>query len=530
MEKKWCIREIDEKIVDNLVKETGESALTLRILVGRGILDPEEINKFLYSQIENLHSPFLLNDMNKAVMRIEQAIKNNEKILIWGDEDADGTTSTVCLKQGLKSMGVDTDYYIPNRDKDGIGLSIKRIQKAKEQNISVIITADCGSRDKEKVLFAKNIGIDCIITDHHEIMETFPFLVNPKLSNYPFKNLAGVGVAYKFVQALSERLRKPFYPESLTPLVLLGSVADRVPITGENRILAKSGLNAIQDTASPGIKALGKIKTIDDVIKKAVSVLSAGRGVSKGYIGYDLLLAKNTQEANRIGRKLLSESKIWQDTARELYRNLVTECIDKGVIFLVDYNIPSRFAGYLASRLKDRYEKPAIVIGEKNKGEGRAPKNFNLFEALKYCSSTLKAFGGHKKACGFKLKEDADTFIQKFLEYSKDKIIDSEPHFDIDSILSPENITPSVIKDMRKLAPFGSGNPKPIFLAKDVSLKQEGNRLLLPGEREIDIPYKGKEYIPIHRDGEPLKLDILYSIKQDGGLVLRDIRPSKFNW
>ena len=476
------------------------SPITAQLLINRGIEDEMQAHHFLYGDFGSCHDPFLLKGIQKSIDRVNQAIKNKENILIYGDYDVDGITSVALLNIVLTHLGAKTSTYIPNRLEEGYGLNADAIKKARQKKISLIITVDCGISAHKEIEFARRLGIDTIITDHHEIKkDDLPFafsIINPlqKGCYYPFKQLSGVGIAYKFAQAL---LKETSYPiETHLDLVALGTISDLSVQKGENRILTKCGLNMINRTENEGIKALIEVAGLKS---KTISCMHVGyilgpRINAMGRVGspdiaLQLLLTKDKEEALNLARTLHQENR----NRQKIEARVLNEALDKiereinfkdsKVIVLSGDDWHLGVIGIVASRIIDKFYRPTIVIGlngKIGKGSGRSIDNFHLFNAINLCSKHLIDFGGHESACGLVInKKDINKFTSEINLVAKKTIADEDlyPTIDIDAEVTLSDLTEKFLAELELLAPFGPENPKPVFFSGGAYLKNDPRRI-----------------------------------------------------
>lgn len=524
--KKWKIK--DRLNTSRLQKQLGISPVLATILCQRNNKEIEEARQFLSPHISHLHSPFLFPEMKKAVNRIKEAIKKRERILVWGDEDVDGMTATTILFKVLGDLGGNVSYWIPMRATHGIGLSRERVDRALKNGETLIITVDCGTSDKDVVRYAKEQGVDVIVTDHHEVRyspNSFAFL-NPKGTSYPFKQLAGVGVSLKLALGLTDailgiktgeffRIRK-----DLLPLVLLGTVTDRVPLSGENRILVKICLEAFPNDNQPFIQAMREVigvtePVVEELFERVTPVLSAGRGMQTENPLMRFFLSDYVDVAREILGGLLNAQHVFEEEFEVVYRECVRRIGEDGIIVLDD--IPFQFLGSCASRLVKETGRPAILIGHKSGdvyvGEARAPSDFNLVEFLAQNEELFIGFGGHKPAAGFSIKEESIESFKRnvaMVEYKKE--IGKDNVLEIDVVVNVNELSFALFEELMLLSPFGEGNPKPILATMDVKLQRDSN-----GYRLMGIPITGRGGIAVDE-----KVDIAYSIDDRGVLKIED--------
>ena len=500
---KWKLKETGDKNVEYLLsKEFGIHPIISQILVNRGILDIEAARRYLHPSLNDLHSPFLMMDMKKGVSRLLKAIHNHEEIIIYGDYDADGITSVVILYKFIKEITPHINYYIPDRVQEGYGLKIPAIDKFKNNNVKLLITVDCGISDVEQIAYAQSIGIDTIILDHHEISGPLPPAVasiNPNREDcsFPFKGLAGVGIAYNFLIALRGSLNKEgFWKDRIHPnlkeyldIVALGTIGDMAPLIDENRIFAKIGLELITESQRPGIKALKEVSGVDnqpiDSFKASFSLIprinAAGR-IASALDAVKLLLADDMAEARMLAEKLdsynrnrqLMEKKILNEILERINNNNDIEKMN-AFVFASDKWHPG-VIGIVASRLVELFNRPAFVISLNNgvgKGSGRSISDFNIYKGIQQCAPLLLSYGGHYHAAGISIKEEnidefarlLDEIIQNSFEFTHQ----SSPII-IDSECQISDISLNLIEQLDILAPFGSKNPEPLLYARNIKV------------------------------------------------------------
>ena len=494
-------------------KELNISTILARLLINRGTKEALSARRFLKADLKDLRDPYIFQDMEKAVDIILRAINNNERILIYGDYDVDGITSVTLLFSILKEFTTNLYYYIPNRFQEGYGLNEEAIDIAFKNNFKLIITVDCGISSIYEIEKANNYGIDVIVTDHHQPQKDIPSaiaIINPKCdTNYPFKELAGVGVSFKVAQALYSKLGKNQDDlQNLLDYVALGSIADSVPFIDENRILIKHGLKVLNQTQKEGLKALimesginyGILGTKEVNFALAPRINAAGRlGDSK--LALELLLTDSESKARYLSRKLSEINKCRKEIgdnilreARKLASRQVKEENNK-VLVLASENWNQGVIGIIASRLVDEFNRPAIVISKKDgmaKGSGRSINGFHLYNVLELCQDVLVNFGGHKLAAGITIESNKiPEFKSMINEISQDfiKEDDLSPELKIDARISLSNINFGLVKDINVLEPFGIGNPQPVFC----SYKNTISDWRLVGEKREHLKLKIKE-------------------------------------
>jgi single-stranded-DNA-specific exonuclease len=480
-----------------LARQLGVSQVVAQLLINRGIHTTEQGRLFLNSELTSLHRPFLFKDMNKAVNRILKAVKAKEKILVYGDYDADGLTATALLVKVIGDLGRDVDSYVPNRLIDGYGLHLEVLQKARDNGTSLVITVDCGISALSEARWAAENGLDLIITDHHEPPPEIPpayALLNPKVPGceYPFKELAGVGVALKLAQALLETAGRGSADwQEYLDLACLGTVADIVPMHGENRILVKHGLPVLANTRSAGLEALISSCGIkkEDLGPREVGFGLAPRLNAAGRIGspdlaLKLLLTDNTEEARELAYVLNKgnqerqkiESAVLGETLDLLEER--PELSQSRVITLASENWHSGVIGIVASRLIDRFYRPVFLLsleGDEGKGSARSIPGFNIHKALAYCQKYLLDFGGHEMAAGFTIKRSNIESFFKDLNIYAEKVIGDKrmmPLLDVDGFVDIGQVSEELVNEIIKLRPFGHANPDPLLVCRRATLME----------------------------------------------------------
>ena len=483
------------------------------LLVQRGIKTEEQVKKFFRPRLEDLHDPFLLKDMDKAVARLNRAMGAKEKILIYGDYDVDGTTAVALVYRFLNNFYSNIDYYIPDRYDEGYGISIKGIDYAAENGFTLVITLDCGIKAVEKIAYAREKGIDFIVCDHHVPDDRLPQAVavlDAKRDDdtYPYDHLSGCGVGFKFMQAFALDnhidIEQQLFP--LLDLLAVSIASDIVPITGENRILAYHGLKRLNTNPSLGLQGIinvcglhGKDITISDIVFKIGPRINASGRMQSGKEAVDLLVAKDaavarekSRDINRYNedRKEL-DKKVTEEASRELEQQPDFAARKSIVIYNAEWH--KGIIGIVASRLTELYYRPSVVLTFSNglvTGSARSVQGFDVYKAVESCRDLLENFGGHTYAAGLSLKEaNIETFISRFEAYVAENILQEQtvPQIDIDMELPLDEITPEFFADLKKFAPVGPGNLKPVF--STCGVYDKGSR-------------------PVGRNQEHLKLDV----------------------
>lgn len=503
MNKKWEICECDKELVKKIVEENNISDLLATLLINRGITNKEEINVFLEPTRNDFHDPFLMPDMKQAVDRLQKAIETNEKILIYGDYDVDGVTSITVLKKFLQDRGMtNVGYYIPKRLEEGYGLNKEAIKNIYNMGYTLIVTVDCGITGIEEIEYAYELGMEVIVTDHHEPLDEIPKAVaiidcKRKDSKYLFKELAGVGVVFKLTQAISQSLELPEkeYLKYLD-IVCVGTISDIVPLVNENRVISKLGLKLVAQTRCLGLKSLIEANTSRNSIINAstISFCIAPRINACGRIGYEmeavkLFMTENLGEARNTTQSLNSYNRIRQDIEKKIFEE-AKEIIEKNnlqernTIVIGKEGWHHGVIGIVASKITELYFKPAILVGFENgigKGSGRSIPGFDLHAALHSINGYLDKFGGHEMAVGVtvsqsKFNEFAEKLEQKAKEAHTEQIV---PIISIDKEIQPKELTIELIEELGKLEPYGTSNTVPLFLIRN--LKIDSIRTLVEG-------------------------------------------------
>ncbi len=572
MTKRWCLKthtEEEIRLEEMLERELNLNPIISRLLVQRGITSPDGVKKFFKPSLNDLHDPFLMPDMHRAVKRLNKALGNNEKILIYGDYDVDGTSAVSLVYRFLRPYSTMLDYYIPDRYDEGYGISYKGIDFAKEKGITLIIALDCGIKAIDKVKYAKEKGIDFIICDHHmpddELPDALAVLDAKRTDSiYPYEHLSGCGVGFKFMQAFAMSNDIPFSTlECLLELTAISIASDIVPITGENRILAYYGLKQLNYSPSVGIKGIiktsgltGKEITISDIVFKIGPRINASGRMMNGREAVDLLLARDEKSANEKSANIDQ----YNDERREMDRKITEEAnaiindvkdIDdhKGiVVYNPDWH--KGVIGIVASRLTEKYYRPAVVLTKSSElitGSARSIGGFDMYKAIESCRDLLENFGGHTYAAGLSLRENnLKTFIDRFMRITSEEVTPEQmiPQIDIDSVIRLKEINNALMSDLKKMSPFGPDNDKPVFCSYNVYdfgtskvVGKDGAHLKLELIDESSktpthaIAFGMSEHAKYITDRNPV--DICYTIEENiyNGitsiqLMIRDIRPS----
>lgn len=490
MNKVWKLKKIDENILKEYVEKFNISEFMAKMLIAKEISE-DKVSSFLNPDIQKLYDPYLLDDMEKMVDRIILAGTRQERIAIYGDYDVDGITSITLMYSFLKDLGLDVEYYLPDRQEEGYGLNKNAILTLKEKGISLIITVDCGISAVEEVEYANSLGLDVCVTDHHECSNILPnaySIVNPKRPNskYPFNSLAGVGVSFKVLTAITQKLNMPKeeYLKYLD-IVAVGTIADIVPLVDENRIITANGLKMLQNTKNEGLKALMKVAKLNTVDSDNVSFglaprINASGRMADATVAVKMLLSTNPMEAYNYAKVLDEQNILRQEVERKIYEEAEKiiekeELYKKKSIVVEGKNWHQGVIGIVASKLTEKYLKPVILLSyddEKAKGSGRIPQGISLYDALTDCKEYLVAFGGHELAAGLTLEtKNIPAFKEKFEQViGKMKPDEFVRNIDIDFEISKLDMTLNTINEIDKIAPFGQKNKRPVFIYKNLKV------------------------------------------------------------
>ena len=552
-EREWRLRDSgDPENVAQLSAELGIDPVLASLLVTRGVHTFEEARSFFRPSLSALHDPFLMKDMDLAVARLEKAVASQEKILVYGDYDVDGTTAVALVYSFIRRLTSSVDFYIPDRYDEGYGVSKKGIDWASDNGFTLIITLDCGIKAIDKVKYAADKGIDLIICDHHLPEEEIPAaaaVLDPKREDctYPFDDLSGCGVGFKLVQAYSQKNGLPF--ESLLPLLdlLVVSIAsDLVTVVGENRVLAHFGLKRLNEEPRIGLQAMINLAnleqghvTIDDIVFKIGPRINAAGRMESGRLAVELLTAETEEAAVTIGSQINDNNNERKSIDREITKAALdmvqdgTCCSSENAVIVYGPDWNKGVVGIVASRLVEAYYKPAFVLTKSNgfvTGSARSVRGFDLYEAISSCADLLENYGGHIYAAGLTLREEnLPEFVRRIDKYVGEHISDemATPIVDVDSEINFSQITPKFFRILKQFQPFGPGNSAPVFLTKNVY--DDGNgRKVGPGGQHLKLeliqesqPYHQISAIAFNmaslfehiRNGNPI--DICYSVVEN---------------
>ncbi len=573
MGKVWNIKkEGDINIIKHLSAALNVNMVIANLLAQRGITTYAEAQTFFRPKLTDLHDPFLMKDMDKAVERLERAINNQEKVLIYGDYDVDGTTSVAMMYQFLRTRIQNLDYYIPDRYSEGYGISKTSILYAAEQKITLVIVLDCGIKAVEKIKMAKDLGIDFIICDHHNPDDIIPDAVavlDPKRPDcsYPYKELSGCGVGFKLLQAYSKMNDVPFAELSeLLDLLVVSIASDIVPVTGENRVMAYYGLKKLNTSPSIGLKTIMKYSgfnseeiSISDVVFKIGPRLNASGRIEHGKKSVAILTATNEREANLLGDEINSYNEIRKTLDRDITQEALAmiertpDHESKNATVLYNRDWHKGVVGIVASRLTEHFYRPTVVLTESNglaTGSARSVRDFDLYEAIGLCSDLLESYGGHMYAAGLTMKiENIYEFSRRFEDIVTRLITDKQQTESIEAeakiLLS--DITPKFYRLLKQFAPFGPHNMVPVFITENVldsgtsravGKNQEHLKLDLIEPTSNSSQFSGIAFNQAHHFeaiSQGLPFDICYSIAENDfrgktslQLYIRDIQAKVY--
>ena len=540
MKKRWNVSPENNELRLELAGELGILPITAQLLINRGLVDTARASSFLTPRLEDLHDPFLMKDMDVAVERIVRAVRTGEKIAVWGDYDVDGTTGSALLYLFMKEVGVEVDVYIPDRITEGYGLNSAGIDRLAASGVKLLITTDCGVTNGDEVEHAGTLGVDCIVTDHHEPgdrMARALAVLNPKRADcdFPFKGLAGVGVAFNLLVALRTAMREAGLFKETEPnlkeyldLVCIGTVADMVPLIDENRIFVSYGLKELRAKKRVGTKALMKAASIKGAIdargvafQLAPRINAAGR-MKSAIAAFDLLVSEDAAKAKELAAALNEENR----ERREIEKRILDEAVamvettidgkDRG-LFLASKRWHPGVIGIVASRLVDRYNLPTVLIAIDDdgvgKGSARSVNDINVLDAIEAGAEHLEKYGGHRAAAGVTVSADKlAAFRDAFIGHLSENVTDEDLHreVELDAVVSLEEVDVRLASEIERLSPFGSANREPLLGVKDarvvrteivgkshlrIMLKQDGTQRKAIGFGLADMhPVKGEGF------------------------------------
>ncbi len=502
LNKKWIFTNAKDEVVRQLMEEQGLSSLLARLMVNRGLEDPEAARFFLDAQLDSVHDPFLMRGMDVAVRRIVQAIQNRETVTVYGDYDVDGVTSAALVVHFFRELGAPFDYYLPNRMEEGYGLNEKALETIKARGSKLVITADTGITALPQVAHANKIGVDVIVTDHHQIsVDGLPdalAILNPHQPecNYPFKFLSGVGIVFKLAAGIRRGLLEAGWDAEKLPnlrkhldLFTLGTIADMAPLIDENHVLTSHGLEALRNSVKPGVIALKSVVGIDGKVDSS-SVgfgmgprLNAAGRLGQPDRGLHLLVSSDLNEAMEMAKSLEAlnqerkETQKWCFEEAEYLLERQVDLENENVIVLASENFHQGVIGIVASKLAEKFYRPAILIAleeGKGKGSARSIPSFNLVKAMTQCSEHLIQYGGHAYAAGLNIEQDRVDAFRKAINQVGDEYLTEDclvAELKVDATLAMQDITQDTFKEIESLEPFGQMNKVPVFISREVQAR-----------------------------------------------------------
>ena len=559
---KWTLAENSAAGAKALAGALGLSAPAARVLWARGLRDEVSARGFLHPSLRDLNDPYALRDMPAAVERLARAVECKEKILLYGDYDVDGTSSVVILKKGIELMGGTVDFHVPHRLLDGYGMRSEVVEEAASRGVTLIVSVDTGIRANEVVQHASSLGIDVIVTDHHLPEAELPKAVavlNPNRPDceYPEKNLCGAGVAFKLIHALSNRcgwsgVKQERLLESFLKLVAIATVADVVPLTGENRVIVKKGLQGLDRVTNPGLRALldvagfpeGSLPTARDVAFRVAPRINAAGRMASATAVIEMFLTADPLKAREIASELHDLNQTRQQTEQEIVKNILEECEkqlvtdqDAALIFAAE-GWHRGVVGIVASRIVERFHRPVFVLGIENdlaQGSGRSIPQFHLLEALESMPELFSKFGGHRQAAGLTMPADkVGEFRTRLRHYAAGILTpsDFEKELLLDAVVAIDEVTDESVADIMTLAPFGFGNSVPMFLLKGVEtaatpdIKSEKHLFLRFKSQGKPLRAKAWNFAERASEFEPgRKLDVAITFEDDAYSAARGYAP-----
>ncbi len=548
---RWIIPEVNAESVARLMggQNVRISPLLARLLVQRRVEQAEQVEPFLHPSLSGLHDPFLMAGMREAVERLACAIVRREKILIYGDYDVDGTMAVVVLLTALKSLGAEVGTHVPHRLTDGYGMRVPVVEQAASEGVRVIISVDTGIREHEVIERARELGVDTIVTDHHQPDTHLPAalaILNPKRTDcaYPDKNLAGVGVAFKLAQGLFARLRNGLSEkvlQSYLKIVAIGTIADVVPLVGENRIIARHGLEGLAQPSNAGLKALmdvagmnGRAPSAGDVAFRLAPRLNAAGRMENARGVIDLFTTSDEEQAHSIAERLNRLNQDRQRTEEQILEEVVVDMereprrAKRYSLVFAGEGWHRGVIGIVAQRAVERYHRPTLVIGIEQgvgQGSGRSITGFNLLNALTHLSDLFERFGGHAQAAGFTLRaERIDELERRLEEYARAMLSpqDLEPVLRVDAEVGLDEVTDELCQSLQDLEPFGLGNPAPVLGCRDLVLadyprvlKEKHLKLRVAGRGQVfdALMWRAADRSPTLRCGQ--RLDAAFTVEQN---------------
>jgi len=564
MKSNWVIEKENPKLSEKISKKLGIAPLIAQVLINRGIKNEVEAEQFLKSSLFDLPSPYLMKDMDKAVDRIKRAISNKEKIAIYGDYDVDGVTSTALLFTFLNNLGADVTFYNPDRIIEGYGIHIEAVERLRTDGASLIISVDCGITAYEEVKEAEKSGIDFIITDHHKPPEILPealAILNPNQDgcNYPSKDITGVGVIFNLVIALRRSLRDSGFFKKKEPnladyldLVALGTVADCAPLRDVNRIFVKQGMKRISSPKRLGMQALkeassivGDVNAYDIGFKLGPRVNASGRLSSAG-IAVELFISEEMKRAKELALRLNSENSKRQGIEGDILNEAVSHIetnpnvLNSNSIVLSSRDWHQGVIGIVASKITERYQKPTVIISLQQdgigKGSARSIEGINIYDVLSECTDLFEEFGGHELAAGLTIKqENIDEFRLRLGKIISQSEVNDHSKIRIDGFLDLSDINESLVSELIDLAPFGIGNPEPVFVSRSVDVASQ--RILKDKHLSLNLKQKKRVFNAIffninNQVKVPNQIDIVFTPEFNiwNGKKSIQLRIKDMNW
>ncbi len=564
---KWSVAPSDPSAVSDLARALDLHPPAARVLWARGYRDVLEARRFFAPSLDDLYDPYLLKSMPEAVERIHRAIKQNEPILLYGDYDVDGTSSVVILKKGIELLGGHVTFHVPHRLRDGYGMRSDVVEDAAAKGVKLIVSVDTGIRAGEVVRTASALGIDVIVTDHHLPEAELPpalAVLNPNRPDcaYPEKNLCGAGVALKLIQALlANHPKRAAYVESFLKLAAIATVADVVPLTGENRVIVKRGLEGLRDVRNPGLRALLDVSDLADGVapsagqiafRVAPRINAAGRMASASDV-IELFTTNDADRARAIASQLHDLNKDRQQTEAEITQTIFKQCMEQ---LVTDADAALVFAGegwhrgvvgIVASRVVERYHRPVFVLGIENgtaQGSGRSIPAFHLLEGLETMPELFTKFGGHRQAAGLTIAADrVEEFRERFRAHAARHLTSEDfvKTIEIDSEIDFREIDDASVNEILSLAPFGFGNPVPVFVARNVEVaacevKKEKHVFVKLKSQGRILRAKAWNFAERAEEFQPgSRIDLAFSIEDDAysaargyapwQIVMKDVKP-----
>ncbi len=568
---RWSVLPVDSEAVARLSRDLNISPLLARLLVRRGIREPEGAHDFLHPSLSQLHDPFMMTDMRVAVERLRRAIERREKILIYGDYDVDGTMASVVLLAALRALGATVEVYIPHRLTDGYGMRVSVVEQAAAGGAGVVLSVDTGIREHEVLARARELGVDCIVTDHHVPGSRLPpahAILNPRRADcgYPDKNLSGVGVALKLAQALLGSKLRDKLLQSYLKIVAIGTIADVVPLVGENRVIAHFGLAGLRQPVQPGLEALlasagleGRAIRAGDVAFRIAPRLNAAGRMEDAWNVIELLTTSDASKAREIAAQLERLNRERQRVEDEILQEILSlmdqhpEKADGYALVFSGDGWHRGVIGIVAQRLVDRYHRPTLVIAVQHglgQGSGRSIPNFHLLEALTVAHNLsgkgglFERYGGHAQAAGFSLRAERLKELETCFENHARAVLapeDLDPSLRVDAELDLAEINWGLYEEVRRLEPHGVGNPTPVFAARGLRLALPP-RILQGKHLKLKVAQGGKAFDALGwgraDDGQTLapgrQLDLVFTLDEDVfqeaatlQLVIKDLRAQK---